>query len=171
MHKLVLATLILFCASAGAALACGEDVDCRLDIPGGASAGLYADPAKADHQDLPNGTHVTPIQEKAYDGVLWTQLGAFNESWGYVPADMLVCDKQDDADGPICTITNPAGSSVSTYDDTLATQTGSFDNGVRVRPYDQIDKDGKSWRAIEFWESDNVLGWVQERFLNCDATE
>ena len=48
---------------------------------------------------------------------------------------------------------------------------GTWDNGVRVRPYETVEHDGNMWRAVERFSDDNAIGWVFDPYLSCEEDE
>jgi hypothetical protein len=167
MRTLVLTTLVLFSALTGAAFACGEETTCTLATPDGAAVAVYADPALPAHTELPNGREVVVLEEQEVGGKQWSKLGVESDGWGYLPNDMLICDAVEDANGPICTVTNPAGAAVTLFDEEITTTLGVIANGLRARPFQTVEKDGRSWRGVEYWPDDNVLGWVETALVKC----
>jgi hypothetical protein len=68
---------------------------------------------------------------------------------------------------PICTVVDPTGTPLNVREEPNGTILGTWDNGVRVRPYESVTHNGKTWRAVERFSDDNAIGWVFDPYLNC----
>lgn len=165
-------SLLVLAAVVPAALACEGPPVCTVIDPTGTPLNVRAGPNGEILSTLRRGTKVEFIEHREHKGQRWALVAQYGESWGYVFGDYLKCDGAD-ALGEICTVADPTGTPLNIRETPNGTILGTWDNGVRVRPYEQVSHNGKLWYAVERFADDNAVGWVFDAYLGCeeDAVE
>ena len=163
-----LATLLVAVPSV---LACGGPPVCTVVDPTGTPLNVREAPNGAILSTLRKGTKVEIITHIEHEGTTWAQVAQFGADWGYVFGDYLSCEGTDEY-GEVCTVADPTGTPLNIREAPNGTVLGTWDNGVRVRPYESVvAANGKTWRAVERFADDNAIGYVFDPYLSCEEDE
>ncbi len=168
MRSIILA--ILFSTLATAAFACDGPPVCTVVDPTGTPLNVRSGPNGKILSTLKKGAKVEFIEHKEHKGKKWALVSKYAESWGYVFADYLKCSGSDKV-GKICTVTDPTGTPLNIREQPAGAILGTWENGVRVRPYEEKILNGKKWIAVERLAEDNKAGWVFDPYLACEEDE
>ena len=66
---------------------------------------------------------------------------------------------------------DPTGTPLNIREEPNGRILGTWQNGVRVRPYEEKKVHGKTWYAVERLADDNTIGWVFDPYLKCEEDE
>lgn len=159
--------LVLLAGSATAAGACDGPPVCTVVDPTGTPLNVRDGPNGAILTTLKRGAKVEVIDHRDHDGRRWALVAHFAEAWGWVFGAYLACGGADEI-GEICVVKDPTGTPLNVRDGPNGVILGTWDNGVRVRPYDQKVHNGRVWYAVERLAEDNARGWVFDPYLACE---
>lgn len=165
MRRTILAASL--CLTAFPALACDGPPVCTVVDPTGTPLNVREGPNGKILSSLKKGALVEVIEHKDHDGKKWALVGKYAEAWGYVFGAYLKCEGQDDY-GKICKVADPTGTPLNIREEPNGKILGTWDNGVRVRPYEEKSHNGKLWYAVERIADDNAIGWVFDPYLKCE---
>ena len=168
MRRTILAASL--CLITVPALACDGPPVCTVVDPTGTPLNVREGPNGKILSSLKKGAMVEVIEHKDHDGKKWALVGKYAEAWGYVFGAYLKCEGQDDY-GKICTVADPTGTPLNIREEPNGKILGTWDNGVRVRPYEEKTHSGKIWYAVERIADDNAIGWVFDPYLKCEEDE
>ncbi len=169
MRVLPLAVLTLLSLTS-VALTCGGAPVCTVVDPTGTPLNVRDGPNGKILSTLKKGELVEFNEHKEVNGKKWALVSKFSEASGYVFGDYLTCDGSD-ALGKVCTVADPTGTPLNVRESPNGDIYGSWDNGVRVRPYDEQMVKGKKWYGVERLAEDNTIGWVFDPYLKCEEDE
>jgi hypothetical protein len=165
MRRSVLA--IAFAIAVQPAFACEGPPVCTVVDPTGTPLNVRKGPNGKILSTLKKGALVEVIDHKDHEGKRWALVGKYAEAWGYVFGAYLKCDGSDEL-GKICTVADPTGTPLNIREEPNGAILGTWDNGVRVRPYEEKMHKGKVWYAVERMADDNAVGWVFDPYLKCE---
>ena len=165
MRKILVAIAATLFSSAS--FACDGAPVCTVVDPTGTPLNIRAGPNGKILSTLKKGSKVEFLEHKEEDGKKWALVARYGEAWGYVFSDYLKCDGADEM-GEICTVTDPTGTPLNIREEPNGKILGTWDNGVRVRPYEEKMLKGKKWFAVERFADDNKAGWVFDAYLKCE---
>ena len=170
-EKLRLAALAFAAAiPAPAGFACDGAPVCTVVDPTGTPLNVRDGPNGTILSTLKKGSIVEFIEHRNHDGKRWALVARFGEAWGWVFGAYLNCSGKDEL-GNICTVADPTGTPLNIREEPNGAILGTWDNGVRVRPYEEKTVKGKAWYAVERFADDNVAGWVFDAYLKCEEDE
>lgn len=149
------------------AYACGGAPVCTVVDPTGTPLNVRAGPNGKVISTLKKGVKVEFIEHKDHKGKRWALVGKYSEAWGYVFGAYLNCNGSDEL-GKICTVADPTGTPLNIREEPNGKILGVWENGVRVRPYEEKKHNGKVWYAVERFADDNAVGWVFDPYLKCE---
>jgi hypothetical protein len=152
------------------AFACDGPPVCTVVDPTGTPLNVRAGPNGEILSTLKRGAKVEVVEHKDHDGKRWALVGKYSEAWGYVFGAYLKCEGEDEM-GRICTVADPTGTPLNIREEPNGRILGTWDNGVRVRPYEEKQLNGKVWYAVERLAGDNAIGWVFDPYLKCEEDE
>jgi uncharacterized protein YgiM (DUF1202 family) len=150
-----------------AALACEGPPVCTVIDPTGTPLNVRTGPNEEIVGTLRKGVKVEVIEHQEHEGKRWALVAHYGAGWGYVFGDYLDCSGEDEL-GPVCTVKDPTGTPLNVRENPNGTILGTWDNGVRVRPYEEVTHNGKLWYAVERFADDNAVGWVFDPYLGCE---
>lgn len=156
--------------ASGSALACGGQPVCTVVDPTGTPLNVRAGPNGQILSTLRKGSVVEFIEHQEHQGKRWALVARYGEAWGWVFGAYLNCSGSDEL-GKICTVADPTGTPLNIREEPNGRILGTWENGVRVRPYDQQTVNGKAWYAVERYAEDNKAGWVFDAYLACEEDE
>ena len=163
--------LALFAAilaiTANQALACDGNPICTVVDPTGTPLNVRTGPNGKILSTLKKGSKVEFIEHQEKNGKKWALVSKYGEAWGYVFGDYLNCSGSDEM-GKICTVKDPTGTPLNIREEPNGKILGTWENGVRVRPYEEVKLKGKTWFAVERFADDNKAGWVFDDYLKCE---
>lgn len=162
--------LVPLLMSPAAALACGGPPVCTVVDPTGTPLNVREGPNGPILTSLKRGALVEIVEHREHEGSRWALVGSYAEAWGWVFGAYLVCSGED-AMGRICTVADPTGTPLNVREEPNGPILGTWDNGVRVRPYEERTHNGKLWYAVERLAEDNAIGWVYDPYLKCEEDE
>lgn len=168
MRKIMMAGL--FSTMATITLACDGPPVCTVVDPTGTPLNVREGPNGKILSTLKTGSKVEFIEHKEDKGKKWALVAKYGESWGYVFGDYLKCRGSDEM-GKICTVADPTGTPLNIREQPAGAILGTWENGVRVRPYEEKILNGKKWIAVERLAEDNKAGWVFDPYLACEEDE
>jgi uncharacterized protein YgiM (DUF1202 family) len=168
MHKLAL--LIVVALFPSSAFACGGAPVCTVVDPTGTPLNVRSGPNGKILSTLKKGSQVQFLEHKEENGKKWALISKYGEDGGWLFADYLKCSGEDEY-GKICTVADPTGTPLNIREEPNGAIYGTYDNGVRVRPYDEKTVKGKKWVAVERLAEDNAAGWVFDPYLKCEEDE
>ncbi|MGE3307206.1 MAG: SH3 domain-containing protein, partial [Rhizobiaceae bacterium] len=113
------------------------------------------------------GSIVEIVDHQVSGGDRWALVASYGEALGWVFGAYLNCSGEDEL-GRICTVADPTGTPLNIRETPNGTIIGTWDNGVRVRPYEEKRVNGKLWYAVERFADDNSKGWVFDAYLKCE---
>jgi len=166
MRKILILTASIL-VGASQALACGGPPVCTVVDPTGTPLNVRDGPNGKILATLKRGSIVEVIDHRTASGDRWALVASYAEAWGWVFGAYLACAGRDEL-GKICTVADPTGTPLNIREEPNGTILGTWDNGVRVRPYDQKTVNGKVWYAVERFADDNERGWVFDAYLACE---
>ncbi len=152
------------------ALACDGPPVCTVVDPTGTPLNVRDGPNGRILSTLKKGAQVEVIDHKDHNGKRWALVGKYAEAWGYVFGAYLKCDGEDEM-GRICTVADPTGTPLNIREEPNGAILGTWENGVRVRPYEEKMHKGKLWYAVERLADDNAAGWVFDPYLKCEEDD
>jgi hypothetical protein len=167
LRRTALSTAFFVALTIPVALACEGPPVCTVVDPTGTPLNVRTGPNDTIIGALKNGMKIEVIEHQEADGQRWALVASYSSAWGYVFADYLDCSGSDEY-GEICVVKDPTGTPLNVRDEPMGTINGTWDNGIRVRPYDTVEHDGKLWRAVERFSDDNAVGWVFDPYLSCE---
>ncbi|MDB5506061.1 MAG: hypothetical protein JWR75_699 [Devosia sp.] len=170
MKRTVFSSILVIGLTIPAALGCDGPPVCTVTDPTSTALNVRQGPNGTILSTLRDGMKVEIIEHQEADGQTWALIANFGASWGYVFADYVVCDGEDEF-GEICTVTDPTGTPLNIRVEPNGEILGNWANGTRIRPYDTVTFDGKQWLAVERWADDNAVGWVFDPYLTCEEDE
>lgn len=165
---LFLAVAISFSPSIAAA--CEGPPVCTVVDPTGTPLNVRAGPNAGILSTLKKGAKVEVIDHREHEGKRWALVARYAEAWGWVFGAYLKCTGEDEF-GKVCTVDDPTGTPLNIREEPNGAILGTWDNGVRVRPYEETQHNGKSWYAVERLADDNAEGWVFDPYLKCEEDE
>lgn len=165
MLKIIAAALSMTIATS--AFSCDGQPVCTVVDPTGTPLNVRTGPNGKIIGNLKRGAKVEFLEHKEQDGKRWALVSRYAEAWGYVFGAYLKCNGQDEI-GPICTVADPTGTPLNVREEPNGRILGTWDNGVRVRPYEEKRHNGKLWYAVERMADDNAIGWVFDPYLKCE---
>ena len=168
MRRTILAASL--CLTVTSALACDGPPVCTVVDPTGTPLNVREGPNGKILSSLKKGALVEVIEHKDHDGKKWALVGKYAEAWGYVFGASLKCECDDDY-ARVCTVADPTGTPLNIREQPNGKILGTWDNGVRVRPYEEKTHNGKVWYAVERIADDNAIGWVFDPYLKCEEDE
>jgi uncharacterized protein YgiM (DUF1202 family) len=154
-------------ASEGQALACGGPPVCTVVDPTGTPLNVRDGPNGRILSNLKDGSVVEVIDHRNQAGQRWALVASYAEAWGWVFGTYLKCSGTDEL-GKICTVADPTGTPLNIREEPNGKILGTWNNGVRVRPYEEKLHNGKTWYAVERLAQDNAAGWVFDPYLKCE---
>lgn len=152
------------------ALACGGAPVCTVVDPTGTPLNVRSGPNGKVLSTLKKGAKVQFIEHKEKNGKKWALISKYGEDGGWLFAAYLKCNGSDEY-GKICTVADPTGTPLNIREEPNGDIYGTYENGVRVRPYDEKTVKGKKWVAVERLAEDNAAGWVFDPYLKCEEDE
>ena len=155
----------VFLISIYASAACAATI-CEVNDPTGTPLNVRDGPGGHILSAMRNGIKVEFIEQKKIKGKTWTLIAKFGAGTGYVFGDYITCDGEDEL-GKICTVTDPTGTSLNVRETPSGNVSGTWQNGLRVRPYEEKIVNGKKWVGVDRFAEDNKVGWVFGRYLLC----
>lgn len=167
MKRTSFASMMFLGLTIPAALACGGPPVCTVIDPTGTPLNVRSGPNGEIVGTLRKGAKVEVIEHQEHEGKTWALVSRYGADWGYVFGDYLICEGEDDY-GKICTVADPTGTPLNVREEPNGTILGTWDNGVRVRPYEEVTHGGKLWYAVERFADDNAVGWVFDPYLGCE---
>ena len=170
MKRTLMASAAVLIMTVPVALACGGPPVCTVVDPTGTPLNVRIGPNDDIVGALKNGMKIEVIEHQDVGDRRWALVANYSSEWGYVFADYLDCSGEDEM-GEICVVKDPTGTPLNVRDEPMGTVNGTWDNGVRVRPYETVEHDGKMWRAVERFSDDNAIGWVFDPYLSCEEDE
>lgn len=156
--------LIIICASTA-----GAATICEVNDPSGTPLNVREGPGGRILSTMRNGNKVEFIEEKKVEGKTWTLIAKFGAGTGYVFGDYITCNGQDEL-GKICTVTDPTDTSLNVRETPAGAVSGTWENGLRVRPYEEKIVNGKNWVGVDRFAEDNKVGWVFGSYLQCNES-
>lgn len=168
MRRILVSFLVSTLATA--AFACDGPPVCTVIDPTGTPLNVRDGPNGKILSTLKKGTKVEFIEHKEHKGKKWALVSKYSESWGYVFGAYLKCSGTDEL-GKICTVADPTGTPLNIREEPNGAILGTWENGVRVRPYEEKTLNGKKWYAVERFADDNKAGWVFDPYLSCEEDE
>jgi hypothetical protein len=168
MRKIVLA--FVFSILATSAVPCGGPPVCTVVDPTGTPLNVRDGPNGKILSRLKKGSMVEFIEHREQNGKKWALVAKYGEAWGYVFGDYLKCIGSDEM-GKICTVADPTGTPLNIREEPNGPILGTWEIGVRVRPYEEKILNGKKWFAVERLAEDNEAGWVFDPYLACEEDE
>jgi hypothetical protein len=170
MKRASIASLIVLGLTIPVALACGGPPICTVIDPTGTPLNVRSSPNGEIVSTLRKGTKVEVITHEEHDGKRWAQIAHFGADYGYVFGNYLKCEGEDDY-GKICTVADPTDTPLNVREAPNGAIMGTWNDGVRVRPYEEVTHEGKLWYAVERFADDNAVGWVFDPYLGCEEDE
>lgn len=167
MRNTIGAICLLAALLPGAALACDGTPVCTVIDPTGTPLNVRAGPNGKILSTLKRGSIVEVVDHQQANGDRWALVASYGEAWGWVFGAYLNCAGEDEL-GRICTVADPTGTPLNIRQEPNGTVIGAWDNGVRVRPYEEQTVGGKVWYAVERFAGDNKQGWVFDAYLKCE---
>ena len=164
----LLATVI--CLASTTAIACDGPPVCTVVDPTGTPLNVRSGPNGKILTTLKKGSQVEFIEHREENGKKWALVAKYAEAWGYVFGDYLKCTGTDEM-GKICTVADPTGTPLNIREEPNGKILGTWANGVRVRPYEEVKLKGKTWYAVERLAEDNAAGWVFDPYLKCEEDD
>ena len=152
------------------ALACDGPPVCTVIDPTGTPLNVRTGPNETIVGSLRRGAKVEVVEHREHEGQRWALVARYGAAWGYVFGAYLDCSGADEL-GPVCTVEDPTGTPLNVRESPNGTILGTWDNGVRVRPYEEVTHNGKLWYAVERFADDNAVGWVFDPYLGCEEDE
>ena len=167
MKSLSIASVLVLGLTLPVALACDGPPVCTVIDPTGTPLNVRTGPNGTIVSTLRKGTKVEVVEHQEHEGKTWALISHYGAAWGYVFGDHLECEGDDDY-GRICTVADPTGTPLNVRETPNGKILGTWDNGVRVRPYEEATHEGKLWYAVERYADDNAVGWVFDPYLSCE---
>jgi uncharacterized protein YgiM (DUF1202 family) len=168
--RIALPALAICLTLSASAIACDGPPVCTVIDPTGTPLNVRSGPNGKILGTIRKGALVEVNEHKDLNGKRWALVSKYGEAWGYVFGAYLKCKGADDV-GKICTVADPTGTPLNIREEPNGAILGTWENGVRVRPYEEkIDK-GKKWYAVERFADDNKAGWVFDLYLKCEEDE
>ncbi len=163
----VAAVALAIAAVSAQALACGGAPVCTVVDPTGTPLNVREGPNGKVLSTLKRGSVVEFIEHRDHGGSRWALVARYAEAWGWVFGAYLNCEGEDEY-GEICTVADPTGTPLNVREEPNGRILGTWQNGVRVRPYEEQRVNGKLWYAVERLAEDNAAGWVFDAYLKCE---
>ena len=170
MSKMTAVLALVMSGMVGGALACDGQPVCTVIDPTGTPLNVRAGPNGKILSTLKKGSIVEFIEHQEHEGKRWALVARYAEAWGWVFGAYLSCSGTDEL-GKICTVADPTGTPLNVREEPNGKILGTWENGVRVRPYDEQTVNGKVWYAVERFADDNKAGWVFDAYLKCEEDE
>lgn len=168
MTRSLFSTVLALALAVPAAIACDGPPVCTVVDPTGTPLNVRSGPNGVILASLERGEKVEIVEHKEAGGQRWALVANYTNAWGYVFGDYLICDGADEI-GPICTVADPTGTPLNVREEPNGAILGTWENGVRVRPYEEVKAaNGKTWYAVERFADDNAIGWVFDPYLSCE---
>jgi len=167
MKRKAFASVLLVALTVPAALACDGQAICTVTDPTGTPLNVRTGPGGEIVSTLRKGAKVEFVRHEERDGRKWALVARYGEAWGYVYGDYLRCQGEDEL-GRFCTVSDPTGTPLNVREAPNGTVLGTWENGIRVRPYEEVTHEGKLWYAVERYADDNAVGWVYDPYLTCE---
>ncbi|MGE0503710.1 MAG: SH3 domain-containing protein [Rhizobiaceae bacterium] len=158
---------VMMAFAAAEASACGGAPVCTVVDPTGTPLNVRDGPNGRILSTLNRGAVVEFIEHRDQAGSRWALVSRYAEAWGWVFGAYLTCNGKDEL-GPFCTVSDPTGTPLNVREEPNGKILGTWQNGVRVRPYDEKTHNGKLWYAVERLAEDNAEGWVFDAYLKCE---
>jgi uncharacterized protein YgiM (DUF1202 family) len=152
------------------AFACGGAPVCTVTDPTGTPLNVREGANGKILSTLKKGSKVQFIEHQEENGKKWALISKYGEDGGWLFAQYLKCTGEDEY-GKICTVADPTGTPLNIREEPNGSIYGIYENGVRVRPYDEKTVNGKIWVAVERLAQDNAAGWVFDAYLKCEEDE
>lgn len=168
--RILLLTFAIFLSLSTVAHTCGGAPVCTVIDPTGTPLNVRSGPNGKILSTLKKGELVEFNEHKEVKGKKWAHVSKFSEASGYVFGAYLKC-KGKDALGEICTVADPTGTPLNIRESPNGDIYGTWDNGIRVRPYEEVVVKGKKWYGVERLAEDNTIGWVFDPYLKCEEDE
>jgi uncharacterized protein YgiM (DUF1202 family) len=168
--RTALLTLSISLSLSCSAFACGGAPVCTVIDPTGTPLNVRSGPNGKVLGTLKKGELVEFNEHKEVKGKKWALVSKFSEASGYVFGDYLKC-KGEDGIGKICTVADPTGSSLNIREEPNGPILGAWDNGIRVRPFNEVIVKGRKWYGVERLAEDNTIGWVFDPYLTCEEDD
>ncbi|MGL4490047.1 MAG: SH3 domain-containing protein [Rhizobiaceae bacterium] len=150
--------------------ACEGTPVCTVVDPTGTPLNVRAGPNGKILSTLKKGSKVQFIEHREESGKKWALISKYGEDGGWLFAAYLKCEGADQY-GEICTVADPTGTPLNVREEPNGAIYGTYENGVRVRPYEEKTVKGKKWVAVERFAEDNTAGWVFDPYLKCEEDE
>ena len=167
MKSVSIASALVLALTIPVVLGCDGPPVCTVIDPTGTPLNVRTGPDGEIVSTLRKGSKVEVIEHQEHEGKTWALIARYAADWGYVFGDYLECTGEDDY-GRICTVTDPTGTPLNVREAPNGTILGTWDNGIRVRPYEEATLNGKLWYAVERLADDNAVGWVFDPYLGCE---
>ena len=161
------AALLVASLASCAALACEGPPVCTVVDPTGTPLNVRDGPQGTILSTLKRGAKVEVLDHRNEGGKRWALVSRYAEASGWVFGAYLRCSGQDEY-GKVCTVADPTGTPLNIREEPNGAILGTWQNGVRVRPYEEAKVDGKLWFAVERIADDNAEGWVFDPYLRCE---
>ena len=166
----ILSLVAFFVSLSTLALACDGPPVCTVIDPTGTPLNIRSGPSGKILGTLKNGVKVEVNEHQEKDGKRWALVSKFGEAAGFVFCAYLKCSGSDEL-GTICTVADPTGTPLNIREQPAGAILGTWENGVRVRPYVERIVKGKKWVGVERYADDNKAGWVFDPYLKCEEDE
>jgi uncharacterized protein YgiM (DUF1202 family) len=160
----------IFLSASSVAHACGGAPVCTVIDPTGTPLNVRSGPNGKILGTLKKGELVEFNEHKQVKGKKWALVSKFSEASGYVFGDYLKC-KGRDGIGKICTVADPTGTPLNVRESPDGDIYGTWQNGIRVRPFEEVTVKGKKWYGVERLAEDNAIGWVFDPYLKCEEDD
>ena len=167
MQRSAFSSMLFLAMASPSALACEGPPVCTVIDPTATPLNVRQGPNGAILATLRDGVKVEVIEHREHEGERWALIARYSAAWGYVFGDYLDCRGADDF-GEVCTVADPTGTPLNVREAPNGTILGTWENGVRVRPYETVTHNGKTWYAVERFADDNAVGWVFDPYLSCE---
>lgn len=168
--RVTLLTFAISLSLSSSAFTCGGAPVCTVIDPTGTPLNVRSGPNGKILGTLKKGELVEFNEHKEVNGKKWALVSKFSEASGYVFGDYLKCKGTDDI-GKICTIADPTGTPLNIREQPNGPILGTWDNGIRVRPFNEVIVKGKKWYGVERLAQDNAIGWVFDPYLKCEEDD
>ena len=160
-------TLLAVLAFIQPALACDGPPACTVIDPTGTPLNVREGPNGKILGTLRKGSVVAVLDHRMHESKRWALVAKFGDAWGWVYGPYLSCENSDET-GRICTVVDPTGTPLNIREEPNGRIVSTWNNGTRVRPYEERTVDGKLWYAAERVVEDNAEGWVFDPYLKCE---